>query len=191
VHSSPASDPLSILLTVEAAREGRVLFIDGWNVADVYAMARVAEGLGLGVEALKRIYVSRAFTAYQVLGLLKDLESHVERFRPVLVVLSEPLRLFLDDEFPRREGVNMLAAAVGMVKKVVDKGLSVAAFTALSPKMPRRRGAFVRAFEAASDTVVEASEAGGVIMLKWTRPQGKVLHLSSNHEGLDGFLIGD
>jgi len=77
-----------------------------------------------------------------------------------------------------------------MVKSVVDNGVKVAVFTALSPKMPRRRGAFVKLLEAASDTVIEVYEAEGVITLKWLRPQGRIAHLGFNHENLDQYLTG-
>lgn len=189
-HSSPVAYLLSLIFAVVEASRGRVLFIDGFNTANVYLMSKAAEGYGFGEEVLRKVFVSRAFTAYQVLGLLKDLDRHVEELNASCVILSEPLRLFLDDDFPRREGLEMANAAVKELRRVVPKVGRVLAFTSLSPSMPRRRGVFVKLFEASSNTVVQVEEGGGVVTLTWVKPAGKTLHLSFNGETLDSFLGG-
>jgi hypothetical protein len=56
-----------------------VVFVDGGNSFDPYSVAEIARNYGLDSRAvLERIYVSRAFTAYQLSSLiLEELESAV------------------------------------------------------------------------------------------------------------------
>ncbi|RLF10636.1 MAG: hypothetical protein DRJ98_05625 [Thermoprotei archaeon] len=188
--SSPACHWLGLALAVRASSKGNVLYIDGWNTANIYELYRLAELEGLGEEALRRILISRAFTAYQLLTLLQRLEENVERFSPILLVLAEPVRLFLDEDVPRREGIDMFASALGKLRAFIKRsGVSVAAFTALSPEdVKRRRSVFINLLVGAADQHVRVEEKGKVVRLEWVKPSRHVLEVSFNREFLYDYL---
>lgn len=82
-----------------------VVFIDGGNTFRLYQVARLAQLHQLSPkQALDRIFISRAFTAYQMTALIMEhLKKAVERFNAKLVVLSDIAGLFLDKDIPDEE----------------------------------------------------------------------------------------
>ncbi len=112
VYGSPSVVSLASLLCVRAqlpiqlgGLNSNVVFVDGGNTFRLYQVARLAQVHQLDPkQALDRIYVSRAFTAYQMTALLMEhLKSAVERFNAKLVVISDIAGLFLDDDVPNEE----------------------------------------------------------------------------------------
>jgi hypothetical protein len=104
---------LSFLLSVRCQlpfREGglnsRVVYIDGGNTFDLYAVSAMAQEYGLEPRSvLEKILVSRAFTAYQLTALIfEKLEETLRRCRSKLVVVSDITGLFLDRDVPKIEG---------------------------------------------------------------------------------------
>jgi hypothetical protein len=112
VYGSPSVVSLASLLCVRAqlpiqlgGLNSNVVFVDGGNTFRLYQVTRLAQVHQLDPkQALDRIYVSRAFTAYQMTTLLMEhLKSAVERFNAKLVVISDIAGLFLDDDVPNEE----------------------------------------------------------------------------------------
>jgi hypothetical protein len=112
LHGSLSALTLSMLLCVRAQlplEEGglgtNVIFIDGGNSFRLYDASRIAQLYGLDArEALERIFISRAFTAYQMTYLIfKRLERAADEFNTKLVVVSDLPRLYLDEDVPERE----------------------------------------------------------------------------------------
>ena len=109
----PLCTMLSFLLSVRCQlpfRKGglnsRVVFIDGGNTFDPYAVSAMAQEFGLEPRSvLEKILVSRAFTAYQLTALVfEKLEEALKRYRAKLVVISDITGLFLDRNVPKVEG---------------------------------------------------------------------------------------
>jgi len=112
VYGSPSVVSLAALLCVRAQLPiqlgglgSSVVFVDGGNTFRLYQVARLAQVHQLDPkQVLDRIYVSRAFTAYQMTTLLMEhLKSAVERFHAKLVVISDIAGLFLDKDVPNEE----------------------------------------------------------------------------------------
>lgn len=104
--------PLSLLSTVRAqlpfqlgGLETNVVFVDGGNTFRLYEVSRIAQLHQLDPkQVLERIYISRAFTAYQMTSIiLEKLKDTVEKFNSKLVVISEIAGLYLDKDVPKRE----------------------------------------------------------------------------------------
>jgi len=111
-HGSNTVLPLSILLCVRAqlpyqlgGLETNVMFVDCGNTFRLYDVSCIAQRHKLDPrEVLERIFISRAFTAYQVTSLILDeLQNAVERFDSKLVVISDIAGLYLDKDVHKKE----------------------------------------------------------------------------------------
>jgi hypothetical protein len=109
----PLCTVLSFLLSVrcqlpfgKGGLNSRVVYIDGGNTFDPYAVSAIAQEYGLEPRAvLEKILISRAFTAYQLTELVfEKLEETSKRYRSKLVVISDITGLFLDRDVPKIEG---------------------------------------------------------------------------------------
>ena len=86
-----------------------VIFVDGGNTFNPYLISTVAREYGLDPKStLERVFVSRAFTAYQLSALvLETLEDALKHYRSKLVLISEIISLFLDRDVPTREALEV------------------------------------------------------------------------------------
>jgi hypothetical protein len=85
--------------------ESSTAFVDGGNSFSPYEVAEAARDYGLDCkEALERVYVSRAFTAYQLSSLILEKLCHILRKTKVrLLIVSDVTSLFLDRDMPKTE----------------------------------------------------------------------------------------
>jgi len=85
--------------------ETNVVFVDGGNTFKLYDVSRVAQLHELDPRnVLKRIFISRAFTAYQMTSLILDgLQNVIKKHNSKLVILSDLTGLYLDKDVPKRE----------------------------------------------------------------------------------------
>ena len=85
--------------------ETKVLFVDGGNSFKLYDISALAQKWKLDpAQVLGRIFVSRAFTAYQMASLVLDqLEPVVKQFKSKFVIVSNLAKLFLDQDIPKKE----------------------------------------------------------------------------------------
>jgi hypothetical protein len=106
-HGSQTCHVLSELLcvrsqlpNVEGGLGSPAVFIDGCNRFDPYLISENARLLGLDPEeALKNIWVSRAFTSYQLTALITEkLPETLNRVKPKLVVVSDAAALYCDSD---------------------------------------------------------------------------------------------
>jgi hypothetical protein len=112
LHGSSAVQSLLSSLCVRAqlpyqlgGLETNVLFVDGGNSFRLYDVSTFAQACELDPkEVLARIFVSRAFTAYQLTSLVfEQLQSAIEKYESKLVILSNLAQLFLDNDVPKKE----------------------------------------------------------------------------------------
>jgi hypothetical protein len=112
LHGSSAVQSLLSSLCVRAqlpyqleGLETNVLFVDGGNSFRLYDVSAFAQSSELDPkEVLERIFVSRAFTAYQLTSLVfEQLQSAIERYESKLVILSNLAQLYLDSDVPKKE----------------------------------------------------------------------------------------
>jgi DNA repair protein RadA len=107
LHGSKSVLSLSSLLCVRAQLPpqlgglgSRVIFVDGGNSFKFYQIARLARLHNLNPEKiLKKIHIARAFTAYQITTLiLEKLKETVSRYNAKLVIISDILRYYCDND---------------------------------------------------------------------------------------------
>jgi hypothetical protein len=85
--------------------ESNVLFVDGGNSFRLYDISSISQSFELDpTRVLERIFISRAFTAYQMTDLiLEQLENAVKTFDTKLVILADLAQLYLDKDIPKHE----------------------------------------------------------------------------------------
>ena len=112
LYGSPSVTSLTSLLCIRAQLPvqlgglgSNVVFIDGGNTFRLYKIARLAQVHQLNPkQVLERIFISRAFTAYQLTSLILDkLEETVKTYNAKLVVISDIAGFFLDSDVPQEE----------------------------------------------------------------------------------------
>ena len=79
-----------------------VVFIDGGNTFNLYQISQLAQIHYLKPkEILDGIFISRAFTAYQVEALIMDqLKEAIKKFNSKIVIISDIAGFFLDKDIP-------------------------------------------------------------------------------------------
>jgi hypothetical protein len=111
-HGSSAVQSLLSSLCVRAqlpyqlgGLETNALFIDGGNNFRLYDVSAIAQTCELDPrKVLKRIFVSRAFTAYQLTSLVfEQLQSAIEKYDSKVVILPNLAQLYLDNDVPKKE----------------------------------------------------------------------------------------
>jgi len=123
-----------------------VLFIDGGNSFNPYFVAEVARRWTLNPRGvLEKIFVSRAFTAYQLSALiLEKLDEFLEKRDVDLIFVSDIASLFMDSDIPKTEAHDLF---MKVCQKLADvaKGRRKIILATYRPDRSSRRGVFFEA----------------------------------------------
>jgi hypothetical protein len=122
-----------------------VLFVDGGNSFRLYDVSAFAQSCELDPrEVLGRIFVSRAFTAYQLSSLVfEQLQGAVERFESKFVVLSDLAQLFLDRDVPQREAQEVFLQLTSYLAEFAEKN-RVIVVASYRPRFWSKRSRFFK-----------------------------------------------
>jgi len=196
----PLCTMLSFLLSVrcqlpfkKGGLNSRVVYVDGGNTFDLYAVSAIAQEYGLDPKSvLEKILVSRAFTAYQLTELVfEKLEAASKRYRSKLVVISDITGLFLDRDVPKIEGRDLF---LKMTQHLLDLASRRRAVVVASyfPRSYCRKNLFLESVLLARANVVirfQKSRAAFKVVLE-NRPSIKpsTIDLSSNSVTMDMFI---
>ncbi len=160
--SSSSVQPLLSLLCVRTqlpyqfgGLESNVLFVDGGNSFRLYEVSNIAQIHELEPRrVLERIFVSRAFTAYQLTSTIFDrLQDTVKQYESKLVVLSDIARLYLDKDVPKREANAVLSQLTSFIRDFAQENRVIVIATYLSP-LRSKRGMFFKEMILARANVV-------------------------------------
>ena len=130
LHGSPSVISMTSLLCVRAQLPtqlgglgSNVIFIDGGNTFRLYKISRLAQIHQLNPrEVLEHIFISRAFTAYQLTSLIFDkLEETVKKYDAKLVVISDIAGFFLDNDVPHEEAERVYSQIVSYLQSFAKK----------------------------------------------------------------------
>ncbi len=108
-----------------------VIWIDGGNTVDPYAISSVCKRLRLDKgDILSRVSVSRAFTAYQLVTLIDErLEEQVGRSVPSAVIVSSITDLFLDKDMKWMESHQLLRMCLEDISRITKEHETVTVLT--------------------------------------------------------------
>lgn len=127
--------------------DSSTVFVDGGNSFSPYEVAEVARDYGLACKAaLDKVYVSRAFTAYQLSSLVLDRVCPVLRKkRARLLIVSDVASLFLDRDMPKMEGRELFMRICSKLSEIASEKQTVV----IVSYFPRSRSGQSLFFEAA------------------------------------------
>ncbi len=146
------------------------VFIDGGNSFSPYLIAELARRRNFDPrEALKRIYVSRAFTAHQLSSLvIERLKPLVEKLESKLVIVSDMASLFFHGDMSDSEAKLLFLRLCMKLSEIAEKNQAMVLITYI-PKNSRRRLYFEAALFGRSDVIIE------------TPARGRALHFDLRH----------
>ncbi len=105
------------------------IFVDGWNSFNPYAVSKVAKFLGAPPKkVLSRIHVARAFTEYQMYGILDEmLHEAIQSWNPAVLAVSYLPTLFSGADGKRLfepilERIKSLTASSGIITAITSFG---------------------------------------------------------------------
>jgi hypothetical protein len=150
LHGSSSVASLASLLCVRAQLPvqlgglgSNVVFVDGGNAFQRDHTARLARLHGLDPkQVLKRICISRAFTAYQMTALvLEKLKETVKRYDAKLVVISDIAGFFLDKDIAETEACRVYSQVVAYLQNFAKEKQIILVAT-YPPHQDSRRNTF-------------------------------------------------
>ena len=202
LYGLPTVLPLSLLLAVRAqlpfqlgGLETNVVFVDGGNSFRLYQVSRIAQLHQLNPrQVLERIYISRAFTAYQMTSLILERLNESIRLRSKLVIISDIAGLFLDKDVPSREAKEVFSQLTLYLSRFSQENNLVVIATC-PPHYDSRRDSFFRAIACGRANValsVKPSKFGQRLFLE-KHPSFRLgcAEFSSEDLTLDQFMEGD
>lgn len=152
LYGSPTVLPLTLLLTVRAqlpfqlgGMETNVVFVDGGNTFRLYHVSRIAQLSQLDPkQVLERIFISRAFTAYQMTAIiLEKLKETVDKFDSKLVVISNIAGLYLDKDIPPKEAKDVFNQLTVYLSRFAEENQLIVLATYF-PQYPSRQNTFLQ-----------------------------------------------
>ncbi len=165
LHGDNGVFRLSLLAAGHALLNGvPVTLVDGSNRFDLYGLAefarRSAGGNGAPDRVLRNIFVSRAFTCYQMEAVLTErLPAFVRARQSPIVLIFGLLDTFYDEQAPVFEVRNALERILHALRALRDEGVALLlastdirpASTARAFLFPRLAGAMDRVYRLTED----------------------------------------
>jgi len=121
--------------------DSSVVFIDGGNLFDPHLISETARLLGLNPEkTLRNIWISRAFTCYQMVALITErLQPFLDQKDPSLVVISDIASLFCDSDIGISEAKRTFNRLILSLWTLVKERNIVLMVYSLSSRSQRKR----------------------------------------------------
>ena len=145
-----------------------VIWLDGGNTFNLYGITEFSKDLGLDPErVLKSIYLSRAFTCYQMSSLvLEKLWDAVKRFKSKFVVISDLPYLYLESDIPKREAAKAFAPVVEELRTSPKVRDVLILTTALEYTFAERWGQIHEILASSADVILRMRERRGGVEVK-------------------------
>jgi len=89
--------------------DSSAIYVDGGNSFNPYEISAIAREYDADPKStLERVFISRAFTAYQLSAIVSEtLEDALKRYKPKLILISKITSLFLDQDVPAKEALEL------------------------------------------------------------------------------------
>lgn len=128
----------TLILDALSEAEGTAVLVDGCNSVDPYKLARLCKRTGRDQrDALERLVVSRAFTAYQMSAIIEEeLERRLDTAR--LLVVSGMQYLYQDKDMDEAEAKVLASRAFRHVRELAERYGLVAVVTDIKRRVGRQ-----------------------------------------------------
>ena len=124
---------LALMLCVRSIDDfsGRVVYVDGGNSINPYRIAELSRRSSLDAyDVLSNIFVSRAFTAYQMSTIVTDrLHGAIQKYNPALLIVSCMSDLFSDSAMRTYEAKSMLFRCLSTIRDLTVKNNLITVIT--------------------------------------------------------------
>jgi hypothetical protein len=170
-----------------------VVFIDGGNTFRLYQIARLAQLHQLDPkQTLERIYISRAFTAYQTTALiLEKLKDAVKRYNAKVVIISDIAGFFLDKDVPEYEARRVYSQVIAYLSNFAKENGIVLIATYPPHQQTKRNSVFQAATCGNANVVISLIQTRyerEFILEKHPRYMSGVVYLPSETLTLEHFI---
>jgi hypothetical protein len=175
LHGSHAVQSIATLLSIRAQLPpqlgglgSNVIYIDGANTFRLYQTTRLARLCQLDPkQVLDSIYISRAFTAYQMTSLiLQKLEDAVKTCNAKLVIISDIAAMFLDNDVEEEQARRIYSQITTHLSNFAREHQTIVIAT-YPPHADSPRNMYLRA--------LSSGRANVVIALKQTKYEREVI----------------
>ena len=142
-----------------------VVFVDGGNLFNPYLVSEIAQSHGFDSRlVLEKIYISRAFTAYQLSSLiLEKLEPFLRRKRSKLLVVSDVTSLFFDRDIPETEAKDLFMKICAKLSEIAARKKSIVVATYFSERRSKLGVFFEAVLFGRSNILVKFRKRGKVL----------------------------
>jgi hypothetical protein len=189
LHGSNSVFRLSLWAAAHALlNDVPVTVVDGTNRFDVYYLAEFARSVasrGGGSDPgrfLEKIFVSRAFTCYQMEAVITErLPAFVRRSRSPIVVIFGLLDTFYDEQAPLFEVQASLQRVIAALRTLRQENISVLLASVDVKLAARERNALFPRLLAAMDRVYHVTSTDEGTRIVREPETGKIL--PQNHQG--------
>jgi len=145
VYGSPSVEYLTSVLCIRAqlplevgGLNSDVLFIDSGNTFNRHQINRIIQRQHIDQkQAMARIHISRACTAYQMTNLIMEhLKNIITEFNAKFIVISDITGLFLSEDIPEEEACRVFSQITAYLQKFARENQLI--ILATCPKHPNR-----------------------------------------------------
>jgi len=170
-----------------------VVFIDGGNTFRLYQVARYAQLHQLDPkQTLERIYLSRAFTAYQMTALiLEKLKETVKRYDAKVVIISDIAGFFLDKNVQEYEARRVYSQVIAYLSNFAKEN-GIVLIGTYPPHQQTKRNSIFQAVTCANANVVislnQTQYEREFILEKHPRQMSGIAKLPSETLALEYFI---
>ncbi len=121
-----------------------VVFVDGGNTFRLYDISTIAQSYDLDPgTVLEKIFISRAFTAYQLTSLvLERLQKAIDTYNSKLVILSNLAQLYLDKDVPKKEAQEVFIQLTSYISNFAKKNQVIVLATSCNYSWSKRNKFF-------------------------------------------------
>ena len=151
--------------TEESGLNSTAIYLDGGNTFDPYAISAIAQQNEVDPRAtLEKIFVSRAFTAYQLSALIfETLENALKEHGSKLVLISDVLSLFMDSDVPTKEALAIFSKAVNYLSELAAKRKAIVIASFFPSEQLRRRFSLESTLLEGASTTVKVQKSKGIV----------------------------
>ncbi|HKZ94256.1 MAG TPA: hypothetical protein VJ249_06730 [Candidatus Bathyarchaeia archaeon] len=174
LHRHPFCKTLAFRLCVhcqlpkeEGGLASSAIYVDGGNTFNPYAISAIAREFGLNPRsALEQVFVSRAFTAYQLSAIiLETLEDALKRYKSKLVLISNITSLFLDRDVPNQESFVIFNKVITRLSDLALRRNIITVATCFNNESSRRQNILESILLEKTRTIAEVTELNGRLQL--------------------------
>ena len=155
------------LLTEKGGLGSSAIYVDGGNSFNPYEISAIAREFDSDPRStLERVFISRAFTAYQLSAIvLETLEDAIKHYKSKLILISQITSLFLDQDVPTKEALEIFQKMTFRLADLALKRNVIVVATYSSDEHSRRQAVLESILLGKADKPARFTEDKGILQL--------------------------